>query len=65
MQDCHSGLVKRDPESRRRPGESREPFYALGHGFHREPWIPASAGMTTTRAFAKGRAMNEWLLALI
>jgi len=65
MQDCHSGQVKRDPKSRRRPGESQELFYALDADFHREPWIPACAGMTTTRAFAKDRAMNEWLSALI
>ncbi len=32
--------------SRRRPGESREPSERLGPGFHREPWIPAFAGMT-------------------
>jgi len=31
---CHSGL---DPESRRRPDESREPFF---------PWTPAFAGVT-------------------
>ena len=26
---------------------SREPSQRLGPGFHREPWIPAFAGMTT------------------
>ena len=36
-----------DPASRRRPNESREPSQRLGPGFHREPWIPAFAGMTT------------------
>jgi len=36
--DRHSGL---DPESRRRSGESREPFCTLDPDFHREPWIPA------------------------
>ncbi len=40
----HAGL---DPASRRRPDESREPSQRLGPGFHREPWIPAFAGMTT------------------
>ncbi len=40
----HAG---RDPASRRRPDESREPYQRLGPGFHREPWIPAFAGMTT------------------
>ena len=35
-----------DPASRRRPDESREPSQRLGPGFHREPWIPAFAGMT-------------------
>ena len=39
----HAGL---DPASRRRPDESREPSQTLGPGFHREPWIPAFAGMT-------------------
>jgi len=39
----HAG---RDPASRRRPDESREPLQRLGPGFHREPWIPAIAGMT-------------------
>ena len=39
----HAGL---DPVSRRRPDESREPSQRLGPGFHREPWIPAFAGMT-------------------
>ena len=32
--------------SRNRPDESREPSQRLGPGFHREPWIPAFAGMT-------------------
>jgi hypothetical protein len=36
-----------DPGSRHRPDESREPCQRLGPGFHREPWIPAFAGMTT------------------
>ena len=40
----HAGL---DPASRHRPDESREPSQGLGPGFHREPWIPAFAGMTT------------------
>jgi hypothetical protein len=31
---------RRKPESRRRPGESREPFYTLGPDFHRESWTP-------------------------
>jgi len=35
-----------DPASRRRPDGSREPSQRLGPGFHREPWIPAFAGMT-------------------
>jgi hypothetical protein len=39
----HAGL---DPASRRRPDESREPSQRLDPGFHREPWIPAFAGMT-------------------
>ena len=39
----HAGL---DPASRRRPDESWEPSQRLGPGFHREPWIPAFAGMT-------------------
>ena len=43
--DCHSGL---DPESSRRPDESREPSQRLDPGFHREPWIPAFAGMTAS-----------------
>ena len=34
----------RHPEGR--PDESREPSQRLGPGFHREPWIPAFAGMT-------------------
>jgi hypothetical protein len=33
--------------SRRRPDESREPSQILAPGLHREPWIPAFAGMTT------------------
>jgi hypothetical protein len=41
----HAGL---DPASRRRPDESQEPCQRLGPGFHREPWIPAFAGMTTS-----------------
>jgi len=40
----HAG---RDPASRRRPDKSREPSPRLDPGFHREPWIPAFAGMTT------------------
>jgi len=43
-----SVLQKREP--RRCPGESRELFYRLGPGFHRGPWIPASAGMRSLRA---------------
>ncbi len=38
----HAG---RDPASRHRPDESREPSQRLGPGFHREPWIPAFAGL--------------------
>jgi len=34
----------RHPEGR--PDKSREPSQRLGPGFHREPWIPAFAGMT-------------------
>ena len=40
----HAGL---DPASRCRPDGSREPSQILDPGFHREPWIPAFAGMTT------------------
>ena len=36
-----------DPASRRHPDESREPSQRLDPGFHREPWIPAFAGMAT------------------
>ena len=39
----HAGL---DPASRNRPDESREPFQRMDPGFHREPRIPAFAGMT-------------------
>jgi hypothetical protein len=53
--------VKCDPESRRRPGESREPFYTLHPDFHREHWIPAFAGMTANAM----KANNEWFLVLI
>ena len=47
----HAGLDKPAPysdtvASRRRPDESREPSQRLGPGIHREPWIPAFAGMT-------------------
>jgi len=37
--------------SRRRPDESREPSQRPDPGFHREPWIPAFAGMTEIRLF--------------
>ena len=47
---CHAGL---DPASRRRPDESREPSQKLGPGFHREPWIPASAGKTAYRTIMR------------
>jgi len=39
----HAGL---DPASRLRPDVIRDPFLRLDPGFHREPWIPAFAGMT-------------------
>ena len=39
----HAGL---DPASRHCPDQSREPFQRMDPGFHREPWIPAFAGMT-------------------
>ena len=44
----------RHPE--RRPDESREPSLRLGPGFHREPWIPAFAGMTI---LIEGQFINE------
>ena len=40
-----------DPASGRRPDESREPSQILDPGFHREPWIPAFAGMTDSLEF--------------
>ena len=47
----HAGLEEPAPyfdtgASRRRPDKSREPSQRLDPGFHREPWIPAFAGMT-------------------
>ena len=47
----HAGLEEPAPyfdtgASRLRPDESREPSQSLDPGFHREPWIPAFAGMT-------------------
>jgi hypothetical protein len=44
-----------DPASRRRPDESRELSQRLGPGFHREPWIPAFAGMTILFKEAKDK----------
>ena len=44
--NSHFRHAGRDPASRRRPDESREPAQRLDPGFHREPWIPAFAGMT-------------------
>jgi hypothetical protein len=46
--DCHPG---EKPGFRRRPDESREPSLRLDPGFHREPWIPAFAGMTNLVEF--------------
>ncbi len=51
LSDCHAGPEEPAPysdtgASRRRPDKSREPSQRLGLGFHREPWIPAFAGMT-------------------
>jgi hypothetical protein len=44
---CHSGL---DPESRRRPNKSREPFY---------PWTPAFAGVTVFAASCGELTLKE------
>jgi hypothetical protein len=59
----HAGL---DPASRRRPDESREPSQRLGPGFHREPWIPAFAGMTVLieEAIYKQTLINVVLLPI-
>jgi len=47
--------------SRRRRGESRELSQRTGPGFHREPWIPAFAGMTI---LIKGQFMNRHYLLI-
>ncbi len=54
----HAGL---DPASRRRAGESREPSQILNPGFHRGPWVPAFAGMTSLieRAIYKETLFNR------